>query len=89
MGFLVGPGTVLDATRHDEELAGAEVDRAIAQLDRQATGEDEEEIVGGRVRVPDELALGLDDLNLVVVELGDDSFGLKCSSMLAQLRRPG
>ena len=60
--FLFGIRPVLDAARHDEELAWPELDPAIAQLNGQPSSEDEEEIVGIGVRVPDELALCLDDL---------------------------
>jgi len=69
---VIGLGAVLDTARDDKQLAGSEVDRAVTQLDRQAAVQDEEEVVRVGVRVPHELALGRDDLNLEVVELGDD-----------------
>ena len=56
---VVGLRAVLDAARHDVELARAELDVAVAQLDREAAGEHEEEVVGVVVLVPDELAVGL------------------------------
>ena len=63
---------VLDATRNDVQLTWAELDVTVAELDRQSSREDEEEVVGVRMRVPDELALDLGDLDLVVVVVADD-----------------
>jgi hypothetical protein len=54
--FLVRPGAVLDASRNDEQLSLAELDVAIAKLDRHLSLEHEEEVVRVRMRVPDELA---------------------------------
>ena len=72
MRLLVRYGTMLDAARDDEELSLAELDVPVAQLDRQPPLEDEKEIVGVGVRVPDELAFDLPDLDLVVVVVADD-----------------
>ena len=55
-------------------MSGAQGDLAVAQPDRQAAVEHEEELVGVGVAVPDELALDLDDLDLVVVK-GRDHLG--------------
>ena len=56
----------------DEELSLAELNVPVAQLDRQPPLQDEKEVVRVGVRVPDELALELPDLNLVVVVVADD-----------------
>ena len=58
--------------RDDVQLPGAELDVPVAQLDRQPAGDDEEEVVGVRVRMPDELAARLRELELVVVVVADD-----------------
>jgi hypothetical protein len=73
---------VLDAAGDDEQLTGPEIDVAVAKLDRQASHKDEEEVIGIGVCVPHELALHLDQLELVIVELADD-LGLKYSSKAA------
>ena len=72
MRLLVRYGTVLHAARDDEQLALAELDVPVVQLDRQPPLEDEEEVVSVGVRVPDELALDLPDLDLVLVVVADD-----------------
>ena len=73
MRLLIGDRAVLDATRHDEDVALAELDVSVTKLDRQPPLEDEKEIVGVGVRVPDELAFDLPDLDLVVVVVADDA----------------
>jgi hypothetical protein len=55
VGLLVGLGAVLDAAGDDEQLAGAELDIAVAKLDGEPAAEDQEEVVGVVVLVPDEL----------------------------------
>src|SRR5437667_7900244 len=65
-------GAVLDAARDDDELTGADVAVAVAQLHAQAAGHDEEQLVLGVVMVPDELATQLDDLHVHVVHVADD-----------------
>src|SRR5215211_2895702 len=70
--LFCGLGAVLDAARHDIEVAGPELDVTITQLDRQMARKHQEEVVGVRVCVPYELAFGFDDLDLVVVQLGDE-----------------
>ena len=68
-------GFVLDAAGDDDELAGADGDVAVAQFHQHFALEDVEELVLGLVAVPDEVALEADQLDVEVVELGDD-FGL-------------
>ena len=70
--LVVRYGTMLDAARDDEELSLAELNVPVAQPDRQPPLEDKKEIVGVGVRVPDELAFDLPDLDLVVVVVADD-----------------
>jgi len=72
-GFAVGARAVLDAPGNDEEITCGQLDVAVPQLDRQASLDDQEEIIGVRVRVSDELTTSLDHLELVVVETADDS----------------
>jgi hypothetical protein len=69
---FLGARAVLDATRNDEQFPLVEFDVAIGKLDRQVPFEDEEEVIGVVVLVPDELAFDLDDANIVVVDASDD-----------------
>lgn len=48
---------VFDPGRHDEELARSEFDIAVVHADRDASVEDQEQVVGVVVVVPDELSL--------------------------------
>src|SRR6266508_2754296 len=61
-----------DSLRHDEQLTGAELNVAVPHLDDQPALEDQEELVGISVLVPHELTVGLGDLDVVVIEAGDD-----------------
>jgi hypothetical protein len=70
--LLIGDRAVLDAARDDEDVALAELDVSVTEPDCQPPLEDEKEIVRFGVRVPDELALDLSDLDLVVVVVADD-----------------
>jgi hypothetical protein len=70
--FLVCLGAMLDAPRDNEHLALRQLDVAVAKLDGHPSGQDEKEVVGVLVLVPDELALDLDDANVVLVDPGDD-----------------
>src|SRR6185312_14862586 len=70
--FALGEWLVLDAFRHDEQLAFREIDRAVAEIDAQLAVEDDEGLVGVLVVVPDEIAFEPHQLELVVVHLGDD-----------------
>ena len=54
MNLFVGDRAVLDAFRHDEKFTRFKVNVPFAELDRQAALQDEEEIVGVFVLVPDE-----------------------------------
>ena len=63
---------MLDAARDDVELPRPELDRTVAELDRQPALQDEEEVVRVGMGVPDELALRPGDLDLVPVVVPDD-----------------
>src|SRR3954452_14928799 len=69
--LLLRPRTVLYAPRNYEELALSQLDIAIPKLDREPPLQDQKEVVGVVVGMPNELALRLDDGNLVVVHLAD------------------
>jgi len=71
MDFAFGEGFVLDAFGNDVHLTGIEVDGAVAEIEAQMAFEDEEGLVGVFVMMPDEVALKFDELELVVVHLGD------------------
>ena len=75
LNFVFRGGLVHDAFRDDEHFSGAEGDVAVAKIQAERAVEDEESFVGVGVVVPDEVALQFDDLELVVVHLGDDFGG--------------
>src|SRR5215204_2609622 len=64
---------VLDAAWYHEQLTLLQLDVTVAQVDRQSPAEDKEEVVGVVVLVPDERPLDFHDLQLVVVEVANDS----------------
>lgn len=72
LGSDVRAWAVLDAAGHDVKIPRAEDDVAIAQLDRQLTFQYEEEVVRLGMRVPDEIARHLGNLQLVVVQVPQD-----------------
>jgi hypothetical protein len=70
--LVLGIGLVFDSFRHDEHFARRYVDRAIAEIDPENTFQHNEGLIRMLVIVPDEVALKLDDLELVVVHFGYD-----------------
>ena len=77
MDLVDGDGTVLDAARDDVKFARCKIDvgfgaGGVAEIDAELAAEDVEEVVGVGVGVPDELALYLDDHDVVTVVGGDD-----------------
>ena len=44
LGFFLGVGAMLDTAWDDEDLAGAKLDVAITQVDRQPAADDKEEV---------------------------------------------
>lgn len=71
--FGGGKKLVLDAFGHDEHLPRLDGDGAVPKDDAQVSVEDQEGLVGVLVAVPDKIALNTDQLELVVVQLGDDA----------------
>ena len=70
---LFGIGLVFDALRNDKHLARGYNDGAVAKIDPQNAIEDDERLVRILMIMPDEVALQLDDLELVVIHFGNDS----------------
>src|SRR5580704_3015731 len=70
--LLFGARLVLNAFRHDEHLADGDANRAITKIDPQDTVEHNEGLVSVLVIVPNEIALQLHDLELIVVHFGND-----------------
>src|SRR5690242_9753987 len=70
MAFFGGAGNVLDTTWHDKHLALMGRDFAIAHADLQDALDDDKYFVRIGVAVPDEIALQLDQLELIIVHFG-------------------
>src|ERR1051326_8354761 len=64
-------GLAFYAFRNDEHFTRRHMHRAVAKIDPQLALDDQERLVGLLVIVPDEVALQLDDFELVVVHFGD------------------
>lgn len=73
MRLFLGDGAVLYALGDDEQLTRTKGDIALAHADGDATFENKEEVIRVVVSVPDELAFDLDDHEIVVIELADDT----------------
>lgn len=73
--FVFGDGLVLDAAGDDAELSFAERDHAVSKVQIELAGEDEEHLVFIGMVMPDVLALKLDELDVLAVELADDLGG--------------
>jgi hypothetical protein len=69
--FALSKRAVLDAAGYNEELSGPQGHVAIAHLDGQSSARDKEELVGVIVGMPNELAVELDHLDLIVVHPGN------------------
>src|SRR5262245_63789017 len=63
---------MLDAARHDEELACVERHATIAKFHDEAAVDDEKQLVFVLVVMPHELALELHELDVLTVQLADD-----------------
>ena len=64
---------MLDAARHDQELARSSHTCAIAKVHPEPSLDDEEQLVLALVVMPDELALELHQLDVLAVQLADDA----------------
>ncbi len=80
LGF--GDGLVFDTPRNDEELALAEFDDPVTKMYRQVAVEDQEELGLLLVMVPDELAFELGELDVLAVELANDTGAPMFSELL-------
>jgi hypothetical protein len=67
--LLIGGRSMLDAARHDQKLARAEMHALVPELDPEPAAPDEEQLVLGVLMVPRENALHLDQLDLLPVQL--------------------
>ena len=72
-GAGVGDRLVLGTARDHEDAALRQGDAAVPQLDGQGAVQDQEELVGVVVGVPDVFAVHLGDADVVVVDAGDDA----------------
>src|SRR5262245_24256471 len=70
--LLSGHGLVFKTSRHDEHVTRTQRDVPISEMDRHLAVQDDEDLIGLGMTVPDELALDLDELEVVVVHPGDD-----------------
>jgi hypothetical protein len=73
MGLLLRDRSVLHALGHYEYFAWTNPNRAVAQLNSHMPGEDQKQIVGIFVFVPNEFALDLHDHEVMSVEAPDDA----------------
>jgi len=73
VGFTRSDGFVLDPARDDEELALVELDYPVSKVNRELAGNDQEQFVLGIVVVPDEFALELGKLDVLVIQLTDNA----------------
>ena len=74
MGLVVCHSTMFDPLRNHVHLASIQRDRPITHLDLERTLEYKKKVVGIRVRMPNELAIHLDDHEIVAVERADSSW---------------
>ena len=75
MHFFTGHGAVFHAFGDNIHFAGAQGDGFISQFDIEGALEDEEEVIGIFVAMPDEFALGFHDHDIAFVVLGDGAGG--------------
>ncbi len=82
MGLGLGDRLMFYAPRHDEELAFVELDDPVTKMYRQVAVEDQEELVLSLVMVPDELTFELGELDVLAIELADDTGAPMFSELL-------
>src|SRR5262249_17614939 len=73
--FLLGDWPMLDALWHHVEFAGRQPYLAGPELNDEISLENEKEIVGLGMRMPDKLALQFDDHHVMPIELRDNLRG--------------
>jgi hypothetical protein len=71
--FLLGDRVMPDPFRNDEHFTFGELDIPAFHLDPEAALEDEKELVFVVMTMPREAAVHLGDLDVGVVDLGDDA----------------
>jgi hypothetical protein len=71
MGLILGDRSVLYALGHYENFAWTNPNGAVAQLNRNVPNENQKEVVGIVVFVPNEFALDLDNHEVMSVEATD------------------
>jgi hypothetical protein len=72
LDFVVRRRPVFHAVRHDDELAGPDLDDTIAEFHAETAADAEEQLVLALVLVPEERALEFDQLDFLSVQLADD-----------------
>ena len=73
MGLVLSDRPVLNALGHDEYFAWTKPDNAVSQLNSHMPNENQKEVVGIVVLVPNKFALDLHDHEVVTVEASDDA----------------
>src|SRR6266566_2937448 len=86
MNFFIGDGKMLDAVRHDDELALSDDRFAVAEFHEQYALCHEKHFILALVMMPDEFALKLRCLHVKIVQLPDD-FGAPAIGEAAELVR--
>jgi len=73
MGLVLGDRSMFDALGHYEYFAWADTHGAAAHLNGDMPNQNQKEVVGIIVFVPDEFAFDLHDHEVMTVEAADDS----------------
>src|SRR6266481_5577429 len=72
MGFLVGDGPMLDASRNNQEFSFFEPEISVAEFHAKPPLHHQEKLVLMVVVMPDKGPAKLDELDLLIVQLADD-----------------
>jgi hypothetical protein len=73
VGFLVGDGAMLDASRDDDQFTRADDGFVAAKFHAQRALDDEEQFVFDIMVVPNELALDLHNLHCAIVDFANQA----------------
>jgi hypothetical protein len=73
MRFIFGDGTMFNALGNYKYFAGTQCDGSVSQLNVDASAEDQKEVVGFLVLMPNELTLHFDNHEVMSVELANDA----------------